>query len=69
MTTPKEHDLLLNATDLIFDCGKQFRMYEELHKQKQTADGLQKAQTNAVFANKCEEFNKGVREWIKTKPV
>lgn len=65
--TPTEHELLIEAADLVFDCGAQFRLYEKLHRQKQTSEGLQKAQVNSVFAARCERLCNDVRALIRTQ--
>jgi hypothetical protein len=62
-----EHELLMDGADLLYDCGHQFRKYERLHRAKQTDEGNQKADANAVWAEKCENFCKRVNQWTSQK--
>jgi hypothetical protein len=41
-------------SNVLTDAAKQFRHYENLHARKGTADGDEKARTNAVYALACE---------------
>lgn len=47
---------LATATELLADCGRQFRFYENSHWGKATIDGDKKAVVNQGFADRITNF-------------
>jgi hypothetical protein len=51
MTTPTDNKL----AEALREAATRFRMYQRIHEEKATPDGMAKAQRNATFAEECEE--------------